>query len=144
MKKVKGQICIGDWDDRDGGRARLWWDWLAVVQEYCCYPLSLVLAQTGSAEYVLRWTMEIANSLMSVIGVYLSYLDQGVDCYAEHLQELERLVSHSCLAQLHSSGILMLSLWPGSVNGICKECYCRVWWKDVSSVLSQSVLTSEV
>ena len=37
------------------------------------------------------------NSLMSVICVYPPCLDQGVDCYREHLQELERLISESQL-----------------------------------------------
>ena len=37
------------------------------------------------------------NSLMSVIGVYLSCLDQRVDCYRNHLQELQRLISESQL-----------------------------------------------
>ena len=35
------------------------------------------------------------NSLMSVIGVYLPCLDQGVDCYREHMKELERVISES-------------------------------------------------
>ena len=35
------------------------------------------------------------RSVMSVIGVYLPCLDQGVDCYREHLIELEMVVSES-------------------------------------------------
>lgn len=35
------------------------------------------------------------RSVMSVIGVYLPCLDQGVDCYKEHMVELERVVSES-------------------------------------------------
>ena len=35
------------------------------------------------------------NSLMSVIGVYLPCLDLGVDCYREHMKELERVVCES-------------------------------------------------
>ena len=34
-------------------------------------------------------------SVMSVIGVYLPCLDQGMDCYREHLIELDRVVSES-------------------------------------------------
>ena len=34
---------------------------------------------------------------MSMIGVYRPCLNQGVDCYREHLQELERLISESWL-----------------------------------------------
>ena len=37
------------------------------------------------------------NLLMSVIGVYLPCLDLGVDCYQEHMKELERVVSESRL-----------------------------------------------
>ena len=37
------------------------------------------------------------NSLLSVIGVYLPCLDLGVDCYREHMKELERVVSESRL-----------------------------------------------
>lgn len=37
------------------------------------------------------------SSLMSVIGVYLPCLDLGVDCYREHLLELERVVSEARL-----------------------------------------------
>ena len=35
------------------------------------------------------------NSLLSVVCVYLPCIDQGVDCYREHLVELERVVSES-------------------------------------------------
>ena len=35
------------------------------------------------------------SSLMSVIGVYLPCLDLGVDCYREHLMELEGVISES-------------------------------------------------
>ena len=35
------------------------------------------------------------GSVVSVIGVYLPYLDHGVDCYREHLVELERVFSKS-------------------------------------------------
>ncbi len=37
------------------------------------------------------------NSVMSVIGVYLPCLDQGVDCYRDQLVELERVISDSQL-----------------------------------------------
>ena len=33
------------------------------------------------------------RSVLSIIGVYLPCLDQGLDCYKEHLVELERVVS---------------------------------------------------
>ena len=35
------------------------------------------------------------KSVMSIIGVYLACLDQGLDCYKEHLVELEIVVSES-------------------------------------------------
>ena len=45
-----------------------------------------------------RCTMDDGDdSLMSVIGVYLPCLDLGIDCYREHLKELERVVSESQL-----------------------------------------------
>jgi len=34
---------------------------------------------------------------MSVIGLYLPCLDLGIDCYREHMKELERFISESCL-----------------------------------------------
>ena len=37
------------------------------------------------------------NSLLSVIAVYLPCLDLGVDCYREHMKELEKVVSESRL-----------------------------------------------
>ena len=37
------------------------------------------------------------SSLLTVIGVYLPCLNLGVDCYREHLTELERVVSESRL-----------------------------------------------
>ena len=35
------------------------------------------------------------RSVVSVIGVYLPCLDQGVDCYREHLVEFEHVISES-------------------------------------------------
>ena len=37
------------------------------------------------------------RSLFSIVGVYLPCIDQGVDCYREHLVELEHVVSESRL-----------------------------------------------
>lgn len=37
------------------------------------------------------------RSTVSVIGVYLPCSDQGVDCYRDHLQELERIITDSIL-----------------------------------------------
>ena len=37
------------------------------------------------------------RSVVSLIGVYLLCLDQGVDSYREHLVELERVISESQL-----------------------------------------------
>ena len=34
-----------------------------------------------------------SSNVMSVIGVYLPCLDLGIDCYRQHLVELERVVS---------------------------------------------------
>lgn len=46
----------------------------------------------------IRMTMDDGDSsLMSVIGVYLPCLDLGVDCYREHLVELESVVSEARL-----------------------------------------------
>ena len=46
----------------------------------------------------IRFTVDDgARSMMSVIGVYLPCLEQGVDCYREHLVELERIVCESRL-----------------------------------------------
>ena len=67
------------------------------------------------------------NSLMSVIGVYLPCLDQGVDCYREHMKELERVISESrILGPVTVLGDFNAHLLGvGSANRICKECYCR-------------------
>ena len=44
----------------------------------------------------IRFSMDDGdNSAVSVIGVYLPCLDQGVDCHREHLVELERVISDS-------------------------------------------------
>ena len=44
----------------------------------------------------IRFSMDDGDrSVVSVIGVYLPCLDQGVDCYREHLVELERVISES-------------------------------------------------
>ena len=40
------------------------------------------------------------RSTVSVIGVYLPRSDQGMDCYRNHLQELEKIVSNSVLLGL--------------------------------------------
>ena len=37
------------------------------------------------------------RSMMSVIGVYLHCLNEGLECYKQHLLELERVVSKSLL-----------------------------------------------
>ena len=37
------------------------------------------------------------SSLVSVIGVYMPYSDQGLECYRDHLIELERVISESSL-----------------------------------------------
>ena len=44
----------------------------------------------------IRFSMDDGDrSVVSVIGVYLPCLDQGVDCYRDHLVELERVISES-------------------------------------------------
>ncbi len=44
----------------------------------------------------IRFSVDDGNaSLISVIAVYLPCLDQGFDCYREHVLELERLVTES-------------------------------------------------
>ena len=37
----------------------------------------------------------MGTSLWCLLGVYLPCLDQGVDCYRDHLVELERVISES-------------------------------------------------
>ena len=81
-------------EEKDGGRGcggigLLWHKNIAAT------PISGI-----SSDWIcgVRFTVDDGdNSLMSVIGVYLPCLDQGVDCYREHLQELERLISESRL-----------------------------------------------
>ena len=53
---------------------------------------------------------------MSVIGVYLPCLDQGVDCFREHLQELERLISESRLL----GPVILLGDFNAHIGGL--EC----------------------
>ena len=44
----------------------------------------------------IRFSMDDGDrSVMTLTGVYLPCLDQGVDCYREHLVELERVISES-------------------------------------------------
>ena len=48
----------------------------------------------------IRFSVDHGNRLvMSTIWVYLPCLDQGLDCYKEHLVELERLASLSFWVQ---------------------------------------------
>ena len=70
------------------------------------------------------------NSLLSAIAVYLPCFDLGVDCYREHMKELERVVSESRL--LDPVTVLGDFNEVGSVSKTCKECCCRRCWKDVS------------
>ena len=73
-------------------------------------------------------------SVMSVIGVYLPCLDQGMDCYREHLIELDHVVSESeHLGPVHgcARGHQRTSWYIGSVGAevpetqTYRECYCR-------------------
>ena len=46
----------------------------------------------------IRFTIDDGDqSLVSVIGVYMPCLDQGLDAFVEHLLELERVISESKL-----------------------------------------------
>ena len=38
-----------------------------------------------------------ARSVVSVIWVYLPCIDQGIDCYTNHLNELENIINESLL-----------------------------------------------
>ena len=81
-------------EDRDGGR--------------CCGGIGILWHKRIAASPIpgigsdricgIRFSMDNGdNSAVSVIGVYLPCLDQGVDCYREHLVELERVISDSQL-----------------------------------------------
>lgn len=41
--------------------------------------------------------MNQSLATMTVIGVYLPCLEQGIECYKQHLQELERVICESLL-----------------------------------------------
>ena len=83
------------------------------------------------------------RSMMSVIGVYLPFLEQGVDCYREHLVELEQIVCESqLLGSIAVLGISMHIWGVRTVLGIrtCREHFCRQCWRDGNLVLSHWVL----
>ena len=57
------------------------------------------------------------RSMFSVIGVYMSCLDQGLECCRERLVELERIVSESALL----SSVVVLGDYNahlGSLGGV--------------------------
>ena len=46
----------------------------------------------------VRFSVDDGDSLLvSVIGVYMPWSDQGLECYRDHLIELERVISESFL-----------------------------------------------
>ena len=79
----------GDGDRGCGGVGMIWHNSIAAI------PISGINSDRVCG---IRFKMnDDDQSLMSVIGVYLSCLDVGVDCYREHLAELERVISESRL-----------------------------------------------
>ena len=75
-----------------GGIAILWHKTIGAI------PVSDI---TSDRICVIRFCDPNDNrSTVSVIGVYLPCSDQGMDCYRDHLQELERIVSNSVLLGL--------------------------------------------
>ena len=68
-------------------------------------------------------------SVLSVIGVYLPCLNLGLDCFREHLQELEHMISDAALV-----GALAVL---GDFNTSQGSCGGRrgVGWTDAGSVL---------
>ncbi len=82
----------------------------------------------------IRFSVDDGNaSLISVIAVYLSCLDQGIDCYREHVLEFERLVTESeQLGPVAVLGDFNAHLLVGSLGGlrgwvtqICRVFYFR-------------------
>ena len=71
------------------------------------------------------------NSAVSVIGVYLPCLNQGLDCYREHLVELERVISDS---QLLGSVVVL-----GDFNAHLGEVRCNAV-QNLQGLLLQEVL----
>ena len=58
--------------------------------------LQLVALHQTVSVHGIRFSVDDGDrSVMSIIGVYLPCLDQGLDCYRDHLVELERVVSES-------------------------------------------------
>ena len=68
---------------------------------------------------------------MSIIGVYLPCLDQGLDCYKEHLVELERVVSESELL----GPVIVLGNFNAHLKG-----YVGAGEPNVQEVLLQEVM----
>ena len=79
----------------------------------------------------IRFLMDDGDrSVVSVIGVYLPCLDQGVDCYREHLVEFERVISESEL----QGPVMLLGDFNAHLGGemlVSKTyrgpCYRRCW-----------------
>ena len=77
---VEGGMCYG-------GIALLW------HKNIIATPISGIISDRICG---IKFTVDDRHrSMLSVIGVYLPCLDQGVDCYREHLLELEQIVSVS-------------------------------------------------
>ena len=94
----------------------------------CCgtrgWRLHESVASTLITSVVLVSTRGSSENVMSVIGVYLPCLDLGIDCYREHLVELECVVSEC--EMLDSVVILGDCNAHLSVDGR-EYCYRKSW-----------------
>ena len=62
----------------------------------------------------VRFSMDGDSSLVTVIGVYMPCSDQGLECYRDHLIELERVISESSLL----GSVVMLEDFNAHLQGL--------------------------
>ena len=120
-------------EDSDGGRGfggigMLWHKSLRAA------PLSGILSDRICG---IRFNLGSEGEVMSVIGVYLPCLDQGLNCYGEHLTELERVITEcEALGPVVVMGDFNAHLSAGGMNVqgvLLKELMDRCGLTDASS-----------
>ena len=76
-ESVSGRVC--------GGIGILW------QKSIAAYPVDGISSDRICA---IRFAIDDGDkSLLTIIGVYMPCLDQGIECYKQHLFELERVIS---------------------------------------------------
>ena len=79
----------------------------------------------------VRFSVDDGNSsLVSVIGVYMPCSDQGLECYRDHLIELERVISESSLL----GSVVVLGDFNAHLQGLVHWGELRDWMTQMCKV----------